>query len=169
MDHNYIIQQLSTNQKTFLSLLKDTNQEAYLWKPEPNKWCLLEIVCHLQDEEIEDFRARVQHCLENHPGLAPSIDPVGWVTERNYVEQDYQEVVNKFLQARIDSIDWLQSLSEPQWENSYTHPDVGPRSAELFLANWLAHDYLHFRQITRLKYQYLQAHSGEDLNYAGGW
>lgn len=169
MNHQFIIQQLSVNQDTFSSLLKDVSQEAYLWRPSPDKWCLLEIVCHLHDEEVEDFRARVRHCLENRPGMAPAIDPVAWVSERNYIGQEYNEVVSKFLEARSDSIDWLQSLQDPQWQNSYTHPDVGPRSAELFLANWLAHDYLHFRQITRLKHQYLEAQSGVDLSYAGGW
>jgi hypothetical protein len=42
-------------------------------------------------------------------------------------------------------------------------------SARLFLHNWLAHDYLHIRQINRLKFAYLKAHSDISLDYAGAW
>jgi len=42
-------------------------------------------------------------------------------------------------------------------------------SAKFILANWLAHDYLHIRQITRLKYDYLQDIPNENLSYAGNW
>jgi hypothetical protein len=39
----------------------------------------------------------------------------------------------------------------------------------MIFANWLAHDYLHIRQILRLKYEYLKSISEEDLSYAGEW
>ncbi len=42
-------------------------------------------------------------------------------------------------------------------------------TAKMFLSNWLAHDYLHIRQITKLKYDYLKQLTNEDLNYAGNW
>jgi hypothetical protein len=34
-------------------------------------------------------------------------------------------------------------------------------SAEMFLANWLAHDYLHIRQLIRLRYHYLEHAAAE--------
>jgi hypothetical protein len=46
---------------------------------------------------------------------------------------------------------------------------LGRLSAGTFLSNWLAHDYLHIRQIIRLKYQYLQRQTRESLDYAGAW
>ncbi|MEM6429633.1 MAG: hypothetical protein AAF708_10365 [Deinococcota bacterium] len=41
-------------------------------------------------------------------------------------------------------------------------------SAQFFLENWLAHDYLHMRQVVKLKYDYLTA-DGVNLIYAGTW
>lgn len=41
--------------------------------------------------------------------------------------------------------------------------------AKMLLANWLAHDHLHLRQIVRLKYERLKALGGEPLAYAGEW
>ena len=78
-------------------------------------------------------------------------------------------MLQAFLQERTSSIKWLESLSSPQWDNAYEHPTIGPMSGAMILSNWLAHDYLHIRQITRLKYTYLKALSGQNLGYAGEW
>ena len=37
----------------------------------------------------------------------------------------------------------------------------------MFLVNWVAHDYLHVRQILKNKYAWMQDVSGEKLDYAG--
>ncbi len=169
MNEVKIIAELSHNIKVFKSLLDDLPQEIFLWKQNPEKWCLLEIVCHLYDEEREDFRARVRNILDNPEMPLNSIDPVGWVTERNYIQRNYEEVLIKFLQERKLSIDWLNGLINPKWDNIHNHPKFGELSAKMILANWLAHDYLHFRQIIKLKYDYLHAVSGENLSYAGDW
>lgn len=169
MDHIRIIKTLETNRGVFESLFNDKNKEEYLWKPNPEKWCLLEIVCHLFDEEREDFKARVKHTLETPEKPMPMFDPILWVTERKYLEQDYNDMVQKFLSERISSVVWLNTLDQPLWKNAYNHPKLGPLSSEHFLANWLAHDYFHFRQINQLLFLYHQESSGNDLSYAGTW
>jgi DinB superfamily len=169
MDHSFVVQQLSLNQNTFKDLLSGISKDFYMWKPKPDKWCLLEIVCHLYDEEQFDFKARTQHILENVQTDPSAIDPAGWVKTKKYLEQNYEDMLKKFLEERKKSVDWLNSLKEPDWKNQYIHPKFGPMSAEFFLSNWLAHDYLHFRQITALKYNYLKEVSGTNLMYAGDW
>jgi len=169
MKPQHIIQELSKNTAIFKGLFKDIEKSAYLWKSCPTKWCLLEIICHLYDEEREDFRTRTKQVLENPELSLPPFDPVKWVKERNYIEQNYNEMLDKFINERQQSIDWLQSLKNPQWNNTHQHPKLGALSANMFLANWLAHDYLHIRQINNLKYNYLMQFSGESLVYAGNW
>ena len=63
MNLPYITTALGQNKAVFENLLSGIDEQTYLWKPSANKWCLLEIVCHLYDEEREDFRARVKHVL----------------------------------------------------------------------------------------------------------
>lgn len=169
MDYHKIIDKLHEHRKVFDHLLNPVSEEEYRWKPQPEKWCMLEIVCHLYDEEREDFRTRLKYVLETPEKAPPPIDPVAWVQERNYMEKDYTEMVRKFLDERDSSVIWLRALLNPQWEQAYHHPTLGPRTARMYLTNWLAHDYLHIRQITKLKYDYLKAISGEDLQYAGKW
>ena len=169
MDPSLTITELSRNLPVFQQLLQGLSEDLYLWKPQPGKWCLLEVVCHLYDEEREDFRARVRHTLETPDQPMPPIDPVGWVAARKYLEQDYPDMLARFLDERRQSVEWLQALADPQWDNTYQHPILGPLSARLFLTNWLAHDYLHFRQIARIKHQFLGVKSGIKLDYAGEW
>ncbi len=163
----YIIQQLDKNKLLFEKTLDIDSEKVFLWKPSADKWCLLEIVCHLIDEEIKDFRRRVKHTLETPNDAAPPIDPAGWVTSRKYIERDYNTSVSKLLVERNKSITWLKSIKDGQWYNEYKHAQIGNISAKQFLANWLAHDYLHIRQIMKLKFQYLEYLSEQDLRYAG--
>jgi hypothetical protein len=169
MNHSMVIKALESNAATFRALLSGVSKEIHMWKPAPEKWNLLEIACHLYDEEREDFRARVKHVLFTSAEPMPKIDPLSWVNERKYAEQDYEKKVSAFLSERAESIKWLESLSNPDWNSFYNHPKVGPITAEFLLANWLAHDYLHFRQITRTKYLFLKESSGMSLDYAGEW
>ena len=164
-----IIKAIADNRHTFQAILSDLKQEMVTWKPSEDRWCILEIVCHLFDEEVEDFRARVNHVLHTPEEPLTSINPVGWVTLRNYMEQDYQHMLSKFLDARQHSIDWLQALDSPNWNNTLSNSELGSMSARKFLTNWLAHDYHHFRQINQLKYLHLRHHSPEKLDYAGKW
>ncbi len=169
MEYRRIIGKLTSNAEVFSGLLKNKTESEYLWKPKENKWCLLEIVCHLYDEEREDFRMRVKTTLETPGELPPPIDPVKWVSERNYIDQEYDEMVSKFLDERKASIQYLESLKDPEWSNAYYHPELGPLTAEHFLTNWSAHDILHFRQIITLQFQYLKDSTPVDLAYAGKW
>jgi len=167
MNHQKLIQELKNNDNVFQTLLAELDSNQILWKPTPEKWCLLEVVCHLHDEEIEDFRTRTKQVIEN-PGLElKPIDPGGWVLQRNYIGQNYQDVLSSFLNEREESINWLLSLTNPNWRNFIIHHEVGRMTAEMFLSNWLAHDYLHMRQIIKLKYDYLASLSSGALNYAG--
>ncbi len=165
----HIIAELENNYQVFKSLFSNQSKNAYLWRTKPGKWNLLEIICHLYDEELDDFRYRTQHLLEHPEKPMPSIDPEAWVLSRNYATQDYQERLNAFLSARQASIVWLKSLKNARWDNHYIHPEFGKVSAQQFLHNWLAHDYLHIRQILALKHTYLEVEGKENLAYAGGW
>lgn len=164
-----VISQLDNNKSVFENLLKEIPEKHYLWRPKPEKWCLLEIVCHLLDEEIFDFKARVTHALENPEKQLIPIDPEGWVTRKNYSSKKYEETLQSFLKERDDSVAWLKQLKYVNWNNALYHPELGDLSAELFLRNWLAHDYLHIRQILRYKFEFLKSSSNVSLDYAGNW
>lgn len=170
MNYNHIIEKLEANASTFKGLLQNISADQAYWKPSLEKWSLLEIVNHLYDEEREDFRRRIANLLEDPQKEWVPIAPADWVTEREYSKREMKTSLNNFLDERKKSIEWLKSLTSPNWKTVHTHPKLGEMSAEKLLANWLAHDYLHIRQITFMHWGYL-SHIAPSLNldYAGNW
>ena len=170
MNHESLIDGLAENIAVFESLLTKIPEKQVCWKPAPEKWSILEVVNHLFDEEREDFRYRLRSLLENPDKVWPPIAPEEWVLERGYAQRNYKASLSNFLREREESIRWLRGLSTPNWKANYRHPRLGPMSAEMILANWLAHDFLHFRQIVSLKYGYLESRAESvSLQYAGRW
>ena len=97
------------------------------------------------------------------------INPIAWIAERKYMEQDFYHTLQMFEQERKQSVNWLHTIENVDWGQFYQHPKLGKMTAGMLLSNWLAHDYLHFRQIIATKYQYLKQHINENLEYAGNW
>jgi len=143
----------------------DTN-----WKPDDSSWSVLEIVCHLCDEEVEDFRTRVFMTLEQPTEPWPSIDPQGWVLERDYASREIKEQVDQFVQLRDESVQLLRSLDAPNWSNIHNHPVFGSFHAGQMLACWVDHDALHLRQLAKRLHE-LTIRDGGDVSteYAGTW
>ncbi len=165
-----LIIKLEKNRAVFKSLFNNIQQDQIHWKPNENKWSMLEIVCHLLDEEKEDFRQRIDFTLHRPGDSWPAIDPQGWEKSRNYAGTDFKESIANFLAEREESVKWLKALKDANWENSYKHPAAGLLSAKQLLANWLAHDFLHIRQIIGMNFIYLQERvSPLKLDYAGDW
>ena len=170
MIYDDIIKKLEENAAVFKSLLENIPKDQSYWKPSPGKWSLLEVINHLYDEEREDFRQRIKNVFEDPLKEWSSIEPAKWVNEREYDKREMKASLNNFLAERKKSVEWLKSLVSPDWKAAYKHPKLGEISAEKLLANWLAHDYLHIRQIVFLQYSYLSHKAPSiSLDYAGNW
>jgi hypothetical protein len=170
MNLEYFIDQLSTNRQVIAGLAKATSSEQARWKPSPDKWSILEVVNHLYDEEREDFRQRLALLLTNPEQTWPPINPQNWVTLRGYQERELDVSLNNFQSEREISLSWLSQLTAPNWQNRYQHPNGGIITAGDLLASWLAHDYLHIRQLARLQWQYVGAIADPyKTTYAGPW
>jgi hypothetical protein len=140
------------------------------WRPADGGWSILEIVTHLADEEVEDFRRRVELTLRDPDAPWPPIDPEGWAVERRYNDGKLSEAIDRFVSARRESLQWLAGLNDPDWSKAHDHPQLGRlRAGDIFTA-WVAHDALHLRQITKRLYQMTGRDGGEyGSDYAGGW
>ena len=169
MNLDYFIERFSSNCGVFENLLTNVSTEQARWKPTPDKWSMLEVVNHLFDEEREDFRQRLEIVLRDPMEQWPPIDPRGWVTARGYNDREIDVSLNNFLTERKKSLVWLRQLAEPHWDNSNQGPNGVLRAGDL-LASWLAHDFLHIRQLARLHWQYAGAISDPyETTYGGPW
>jgi hypothetical protein len=168
MNHQQIVERLSTNSDVFKHLLQGVPEDQARWKPAADRWSLLEVVNHLYDEEFEDFGKRIELVLSDPARPWPPIDPEGWVVQRRYNERNFRESLSNFLTAREASLVWLNEQTAADWEAIHHHPSMGPMSAELLLANWLAHDLFHIRQIAELQFAGLSKQVAPiSLEYSG--
>ena len=169
MNPDYFIDRFSKNRGVFESLLRGVSLDQVKWRPSSDKWSMLEVVNHLYDEEREDFRQRLELVLADPNQPWPSIDPRGWVNAREYNDRDPDVSLDNFLAEREKSIAWLRQLSSPNWQNRNEGPN-GRLTAGDLLASWLAHDFLHIRQLARLHWQYVGAVSDPyQTTYGGPW
>jgi hypothetical protein len=156
--------------RTLRSLLTGRSAEDATWHAPPGKWSILEVACHLLDEEREDFRQRLRLVLEDPNAPWPPIDPEGWVLARDYASRDLDTVVASFVVERDESVRWLRSLENPAWDRERVHPRMGSLRAGDLLAAWLAHDLLHIRQLVALDFALTtRAMAPFSTEYAGRW
>jgi hypothetical protein len=140
------------------------------WKSPDGAWSILEIVRHLLDEEIEDFRRRIRLTIETPAADWPANDPERWAVERRYNEAPLAETAAKFAEERAASVRWLRERVSIDWSVAHSHPQYGSFHAGDLLASWAAHDALHLRQIAKRLYQLTQRDAGKfSIDYAGEW
>lgn len=159
----------AANADAIAALVRSASLEQARWKPSPEEWSILEVICHLYDEEREDFRTRVDFTLHKPAENWPPIEPQSWVTARGYNQRDPNERLEAFLQERQQSLGWLRGLQNPNWDSRNTSPR-GSMTAGQVLGAWVAHDHLHIRQLNHLHWQWLALSAAPlSLEYAGGW
>ena len=169
-DPTRLISRLERGADAIGAAVSCVGDEDARWKPGDASWSILEIVCHLADEEVEDFRTRTLMTLQSPDADWPPIDPEGWAIEQQYQSRDLHEQLDRFRTERAQSIRLLRENDDPDWTRAHTHPVFGGMSAGQMLACWCAHDALHLRQLSRRMYQLVERDaSGLDIGYAGRW
>src|SRR5215216_1603272 len=117
MDFSLLYQELQCSTEMLRALLSGVTQEAARLKPSAESWSILEVVCHLYDEEREDFREHLDFILHRQTEEWHEIDPE---RENKYNEQNFAEVQENFFVEREKSFAWLKGLRNPEWEKTYT-------------------------------------------------
>jgi len=169
MEFQTLYQELVNSTQMIVALLADISQDEAQIKPNPESWSILEVVCHLFDEEREDFREHLDFILHRQNEEYHVIDPQSWITERKYNEQSFAEMAEKFFAERKQSLEWLRGLSNPNWETTYTSQYGSVSAGEMF-ASWIAHDNLHIRQLVELRRSRVERITKPyDIQYAGDW
>ena len=103
-------------------VVADMPEDDTRWRPPGGGWSILEIVTHMADEEVDDFRTRLQITLEGTSAPWPPIDPERWAIARGYNEGDLAKVLARFTAARRESVAWVRRLEQPEWSTTHEHP-----------------------------------------------
>ena len=169
MDFIILYQEITNSTEMIRALLSGITQDEARVKPNPESWSILEVICHLYDIEREDFREHLDFILHRQNEEYHVIDPQSWVTERKYNEQDFIGMQEKFFTERWKSLEWLNGLSNVDWDITYTSQYGSMKAGEMF-GSWIAHDNLHIRQLTELRRNFIERITQPyDIEYAGDW
>ena len=128
-------------------LLGDLDPSDWRARPVAREWAPIEIICHLRDEEVEDFGARIRVALEGGSRFTP-IDPERWAEERRYRDADPREALAAFRERREASLGFLASVPPDRLTAAVEHPRLRRLSGLDLLVAWVAHDRLHLAQLS---------------------
>ena len=128
------------------SLLGGLDAAGWRARPAPSEWAPVEVVCHLRDEEVEDFGARVGVILAGGARVAP-IEPERWAVERRYAEADGPAALAEFRARRAASLVLLAAAAPERLAGALEHQRTGRLSGLDLVAAWVAHDRLHLAQL----------------------
>ena len=163
------INQLVVNAQAIRHLTESVSDEQAQWKPDPETWSLQEVMEHLYYEESMDFRKHLMEMFSEPPLPWGSNNPADYVKV-----ESLQQALEDFLSERNASIDWLEVLKNPDWEAASKasfglEEELVLRAGDV-LTSWVAHDFLHLRQINELLYAWNQKQADPySVQYAGGW
>jgi hypothetical protein len=165
-----IVRQLTGNAQAMRALALTCSDEQARWKPGPEAWSMREVLEHVYNEERIDFRKHLKEMLSDPP------QPWGeWRREEYIPVEDCLQALEAFLVEREASIAWLLALQSPNWD-VVSKASFGPAgdvltlSAGDVLLSWVAHDYLHIRQMNELLYAWNAKQAVPySVQYAGGW
>ncbi len=170
MNFDEIVERLAKNAEGIRRLLEGLSEEQVNWKPDPETWSLKEVMEHFYNEERLDFRKHLKELLSDPP------QPWGKFRQEDTIHvENFWQALDGFLAEREASLAWLKELGNRDWTIS-TKVSFGS-DQEIFvlragdvLVSWVAHDFLHLRQINELLYSWNEKRAAPfSVQYAGGW
>lgn len=169
MEFKTLYQELVHSTEMIRALLAGVSQEEAQVKPSKSSWSILEVTCHLYDEEHEDFREHLDFILHRQREEWHPIATLAWVKLRKYNEQDFKTMKGKFFRERKKSLGWLRGLEKADWNIKFSTKWRIMRAGDMF-ASWVAHDNLHIRQLIELRRARIQRIAKPfHIQYAGEW
>lgn len=164
MNADLIIDRLSANAEAIRALLQPVSDAQATWKPDAETWSLVEVMTHFYNEERLDFRKHLREMF------ADPAQPWGQSAREDWVTvPDLRQGLEAFLSEREASLEWLRGLQAPNWDVSTGTPWGSIRTGDVLYA-WVAHDFLHIRQLNELLYAWEEKEAVPySVEYAGGW
>lgn len=125
----------------------------------PGTWSPIQVVRHLTWCEIDDWIPRARLIVEQGDRVAfAPFDREGG--EQRFAGVPIGDLLDEFGRLRAENLRTLDgfALDADRLALTGRHPQLGAVTMEQLLATWVAHDFVHYTQITRtLARQYREA------------
>jgi len=149
-----ILANLQEAPKELARLLRGVPDEVLRRKPAPEKWSMLEIICHLRD--VEAFFVERYGKLANHdrPQLR-TIKQDELAVRLRYDEDNPARALKEFQVLRAESVALLSALSHQSWQRGGVHPTRGTVTIAWTAEHAVEHDANHLSQIRGLRERFV--------------
>jgi carbonic anhydrase/acetyltransferase-like protein (isoleucine patch superfamily) len=127
--------------------LEHHDERAWRKRPGPDRWCALEVLCHLRDVDRDVNAPRLDRMLERSPVEVDDVPLAGWAERRRYAEQGLREAFDAWLSARRQILARLAPLGRDDWKRVAFHSTRGALPLADMVRGWVEHDRNHLRQI----------------------
>ncbi len=147
-----ILSKLQQAPKAVAALFRGVPDEALRRKPAPEKWSMLEILCHLRDVEflfVERYGKIANH---DRPQLR-MINQDELAAKLRYNEDDPAAALREFQALRAETVALLSALAQQSWERIGLHPKRGDFSIAANAVMHVTHDANHLDRLRTLREQ----------------
>ncbi|MBX9602999.1 MAG: DinB family protein [Bryobacteraceae bacterium] len=119
-------------------------------EPEPGKWTIRQIACHLADSEAVGAMRLRQVIAEDDPNII-WYDEKGWANYLDYDRRDLALALEQFLILRRSNFELIRELPDETFQRFGTHSKLGRVSLEGLVRIYAEHAEGHAGQIRRLR------------------
>lgn len=142
---HYVMEGLLATPLTLAALTQGITASELDARPDPERFALREVICHLADWE-PIWLGRLQRIVTEDQPLMENIDEGAMAITNRYAEQDFAEQLVRFTEGRTALVAYLRSLEPEQWERIGRHNLWKTITVDGFAALILGHDGYHVRQ-----------------------
>jgi len=139
--HRRLVARLRQQADDVRRLTSGLDQERLAKRLNPEKWSLLELVCHLWRVQ-QVFEGRIEAMLaQDNPAIA-RYDPEGDAEFEQLAKRPAVESIPAFLEARAQFAERLDRLSPADWHRAGNHPEF-PHYDVHFQVEYMVHHEAH--------------------------
>ncbi len=148
-NYDYLVDALRAAPTVLGALLRGCTQEQALGARGGDEgWSVVEIVCHLRDNE-ERVLERMRLMRDEVDPFIATYDQEQWARERNYAADNLREALAAWTRFRASHIAELAALTPAEWERSGQHQERGRITIGSQTLRVVCHDAIHAAQLAR--------------------
>ena len=149
MNNPYLLVGLRKTPVILREMVAKINPERFDEHPDPERFSLREVICHMADWE-PIFLERLIGTVNEPNFTIISYDEGEFVISRNYAAQQIDATVERFAEERQMVIQYLEGLSAADWNKIGQHPERGKMTVYDQANMLLGHDLYHIEQFALL-------------------
>jgi hypothetical protein len=145
-----LLERLAAGPKALREAVRGLSNEQARRRPDPQRWSVVEIACHLRDVESL-YAERITKIAHAERAELWVMEPERVAGSRRYRDADIAAAVKEFARLRDDTVILLRALPHPAWQRVGRHPERGLLSIAAIADHLGAHEASHLRRIGEIR------------------